>query len=141
MAKVILVCGPIASGKTEYAKRLIAGCRGILLSVDEIMLALFGSDAGDGHDALVERGQAYLLAKAVELVGRGVDVVLDWGFWTAEERREVTAFWGSRNICVQWHCMEVSRDVLERNLARRNREIEAGSVKFYYFDDALAARF
>lgn len=50
MAKVILLCGKIDCGKTTYAYRLIKDSCAVLLSIDEIMLALYGQDAGEKHD-------------------------------------------------------------------------------------------
>ena len=47
MAKVILTCGKLGCGKTTYAKRLCAERGAVLLSADELMLALFGQDAGE----------------------------------------------------------------------------------------------
>ena len=50
MAKIFLMCGKICSGKTTYARKLREQNKAVILSADEIMLALFGSDAGDKHE-------------------------------------------------------------------------------------------
>ena len=42
MGKAILICGKICSGKSTYAARLKKETNAVLLSVDEIMLDLFG---------------------------------------------------------------------------------------------------
>ena len=47
MGKVILICGKICGGKTTYAKSLIKANSAVLLSTDEITVALYGPDAGD----------------------------------------------------------------------------------------------
>ncbi len=54
MAKVFLICGKICCGKSTYAKRLQAENNAVLLSVDEIMLAVFGLYAGEKHDEYTE---------------------------------------------------------------------------------------
>ena len=41
MAEVIMMCGRICSGKSTYAKRLSREKNAVILSVDEITLALF----------------------------------------------------------------------------------------------------
>ena len=41
MSKVIMTCGLICCGKSTYAKKLQAEQNGIILSVDDITLALF----------------------------------------------------------------------------------------------------
>jgi len=42
LSKVILICGKICSGKTTYAKNIAQNMNAIILSVDELMLSLFG---------------------------------------------------------------------------------------------------
>ena len=66
MAKVILICGKICSGKSTYAEQMRVQNHAALLSVDEITLALFGQHCGDKHDDYVERTQNYLLDKSLE---------------------------------------------------------------------------
>lgn len=55
MAKVYLSCGKISSGKTTHSKVFRAEHKAVILSVDEITLALFGQDAGDKLDYYVEK--------------------------------------------------------------------------------------
>lgn len=45
--KVYLMCGKICSGKSTHAAALRIQHHAAVLSVDEITLALFGTDAGD----------------------------------------------------------------------------------------------
>ena len=59
MVKVILICGKICSGKTTYTKRLMKSNKAVLLSVDEIMLALFGQHIGEKHDEMCEKERIY----------------------------------------------------------------------------------
>ena len=77
MAKVILVCGRICCGKTTYAHRLAKERRATVLSVDEVMLAMFGQHCGDMHDTYAARTKQYLLAKAAELIASG-RVQVNW---------------------------------------------------------------
>ena len=77
MAKVILICGKICSGKTTYANKLKAESGAVLLSVDEVMLTLFGQHCGDRHDEYAAKTKEYLYAKSLELLGMGIDVILD----------------------------------------------------------------
>ena len=86
MAKVFLICGKICSGKSTYSEKLRKEHGAVLLSVDEITLNLFGQHCGDEHDNYVERTEKYLFEKSLEILEVGVNVILDWGFWTKEER-------------------------------------------------------
>lgn len=141
MAKVILICGKICSGKTEYAKSLIKTNPAVLLSVDEITLALFGSNGGKAHDLAVDKTQKYLYKKSLQIVEAGINVILDWGFWTHEDRQEANTFFNKYMVMVEWHYVDTSDEILRKNLNKRNREIEEGQSLSYYFDDELATRF
>ena len=103
MAKVYLICGKICCGKTTYAQKLCKEKNAVLLSVDEIMLALFGQHCGDKHDEYVERTEKYLLNKSMEVINKDINVVFDWGFWTKAERESAKEFYKSRNIECELH--------------------------------------
>ena len=98
MAEIIALCGKICCGKTTCARRLCREKRAALLSMDEVMLALFPPYLGDRHEEIAARVRAMLLAKAAELVGVGVNVVLDWGFWSRAGRDDLRAFCRERGI-------------------------------------------
>ncbi|MBQ2834678.1 MAG: ATP-binding protein [Clostridia bacterium] len=141
MARAILVCGRIASGKSTYARRLMEHGAYVLLSVDEITLALFDGHIGRKHDDIVERTQKYLLAKSLELLGQGISVILDWGFWMRQERDEARAFYAAHGFACEFHQIDVSERVWRRNIEKRNREIMEGKTSAYFVDDALAEKF
>ncbi len=141
MAKVILICGKICSGKTTYAKRMINERKAVLLSVDEITLALFGQYIGEKHDEIVEKTQAYLFEKACEILSAGITVIFDWGFWTQEERQYATNYFKDRNISIEWHYVSVSDEVWRHNLKKRNSRIVNGVEDFYYINDGIADKF
>ena len=95
MPKVIMTCGKLCSGKTTYAKKKKKEGKDVILSIDEIMLTVFGQDAGEKHDDYVAKAQEYLYKKSLELIGSGTDVILDWGFWTKAERDRARKFYSS----------------------------------------------
>ena len=141
MAKIIFICGKICSGKTTYAKSLIKVNSAVLLSIDEITVALFGTDAGEEHDSIVEKTEKYLYQKSLEIIDSGINVIFDWGFWTQEERQEASAFYKKYNIDYEWHYIDASVEKLRENLNKRNHAVEQGKTAFYYFDDELANEF
>lgn len=141
MAKVILVCGRICSGKTTYTDSLCTGGKAVSLSIDELMLAMLDPYLGDMHDVYTARAEKYLLEKAVEIVATGCDVVLDWGFWTKAQRREIKEFYRSRGIKRELHYLDVPDDEWHRRLEKRNRLVEQGATDAYYVDENLAAKF
>ncbi|MBR3869076.1 MAG: ATP-binding protein [Clostridia bacterium] len=141
MAKVILICGKICCGKTTYAKKLCTQNNAVLLSVDEITLALFGQHCGDKHDECVERTEKYLFNKSMEFINKDINVVLDWGFWTKAERKSVKEFYKSRDIECELHYIEISDETWKYRLNKRNIAVLAEETSAYYVDENLAAKF
>lgn len=140
MAKAILICGKICSGKSTYARRLRQETGAAVLSVDEIMIALFGLYAGEKHDEYAARTEAYLLGKSLELVAAGIGVVLDWGFWGRASRAEAKAFFTSRGVACEMHYLDVSEAVWRMRLEERNRRVKAGEASAYLVDENLARK-
>ena len=141
MAKVILICGKICSGKSTYAEQLRVLNNAVLLSTDEITLALFGQHCGDKHDDYVERTQNYLFNKSLELIEVGINVILDWGFWLKEERDYAREFYNSRNIPCEFHYINISDETWKARLKKRNSAILAKETNAYFIDDNLAGKF
>ena len=127
MTRVLLLCGGTGAGKTTYAQRWEVAGGGVRLSIDEWMLALHG----DGllrteFDAKMAALKTQQLEIVRQLVPLGVEVMLDWGFWKAEERQRVGAQLrglGAKPIVV-W--LDVSPRVAWRNLQVRNAAAAAG---------------
>ena len=134
MAKVILICGKPCSGKTTYAKSLLKANSAVILSTDEIGFALFGAYGLYEHGCVVEKLVKYLYGKSLEIIEAGINVIIDWGFWTQSERQEITTFYKKHNVAFEWHYIDVPNEVLRENLNKRNNEIEKGLTQSYYFD-------
>lgn len=141
MAKVFLICGKICCGKSTYAEQLRLEQNAILLSVDEIMLAVFGLYAGDKHDEYAERLQNYLLEKSVEIIRTGYSVILDWGFWTRGKRISTKEYYTSRNITCELHYIDICDSVWQAQIAQRNQLVLAGKTLAYLIDENLAVKF
>ncbi len=141
MAKVFLICGKICSGKSTYAKQLQAADQSVILSVDEIMLAVFGLYAGEKHDEYAANVRHYLFQKSLEVIQAGVDVILDWGFWTKAGRNEAKAFYRSRNIECELHYLDLADEVWQARINQRNQSVIAGETTAYIVDSNLAAKF
>lgn len=137
MAKVYLICGKIGCGKSTYAKKLMKKHNAVLLSIDEIMLAIFDQDAGENHDFYRKRLLEYLYHKSLELVASGISVILDFGFWTYQERANTRKFFQSKNIPVEFHYLNISHDEWEKRLAKRNAEVSKNESKAYLVDEGL----
>lgn len=141
MARVILICGGLCCGKTTYAERLRGEGRAVILSVDELMLSMFGPDAGADHDKYAARAQSYLFALAESVLEAGVDVILDWGFWTRRSREAAREYFGARGIPCELHYIDIGEAEWRARIAKRNGDVERGDVRAYFVDDGLAAKF
>ena len=137
MAKAYLLCGKICSGKTTFAAELKERTHAVLLSCDEITWQLFHNELGEQHDRMTASIQKYLLEKSVEIIQAGADVILDWGFWTAAERRTVREFFARQGIPAEWYYMAVTPQVWEKNIAKRNAAVLAEKSHDYFVDEGL----
>src|SRR5262249_27059968 len=88
MPTVFLLCGLPTSGKTTLARQLEAN-GAARFTLDERMLAkydltIFDKDYGPRSMEEKER----IWREALELLRRGMDVVLDWSLWSRGLRSE-----------------------------------------------------
>lgn len=137
MAKVFLICGKICSGKTVYSKKLAKKYNAVLLSCDELDYFVFHHSLGENHDVVMARVQNFLHKKAIDILSVGSNVVLDWGFWSKANRDEVSKFYRSNNIPLEWHYIDVSEEQWKRNIESRNKDVNAGETTDYYVDQGL----
>lgn len=138
MSKVIAICGKICSGKTYYANKIREKENAVILSTDEVTYDLTDNKQGKGYEEFANRVNAYLMKKTVELVNIGCNVILDWGFWTANGRRETTEYFKSKNVEIEWHYIDISDESWEKNIEERNKRIELGNGgSDFYVDEGL----
>lgn len=137
MPKVILICGKICVGKSTYAEKLRVESKAVLLSVDEIMLAVFGQYAGERHDEYVRNVQQYIFDKSLEILQAGADVLLDCGFWTKGHRDYSKEFYRQRGIPCELHLIDISGEEWQRRIEKRNAAISAGRTDAYFVDENL----
>ncbi|MCX4256121.1 MAG: ATP-binding protein [Oscillospiraceae bacterium] len=137
MPKVILICGKICVGKSTYAEKLREEGNAVLLSVDEIMLAVFGQYAGERHDEYVRNVQQYIFDKSLEILQAGADVLLDCGFWTKAHRDYSKEFYGRHGISCELHFIDISGEEWRRRIEKRNGAVSAGDKNAYFVDENL----
>lgn len=129
MAKVILVCGKVCSGKSTYAKAIKEKYNAILLSYDELMQAVLPDQQTEVSKTLQAGIQEYLFAKSEELIKADVSVIMDLGFETREDRMNASTFYHQRQIEFEWHYVEDSERIWKKNILNRNQKIRAGILK------------
>lgn len=137
MATLHLICGTICTGKTTYARRMMAQSPALLLSVDEVTLALAPVLAPENHDSATVCVKHYLMEKAKETLAAGLDVIFDWGFWKAADRAALEAELNRLRIAHVWHYIDVSEKIWESRIAKRNKAVELGEDSAYFVDEGL----
>jgi predicted kinase len=117
MATLFLICGLPGSGKSTLARQLEQEHRALRLVPDEWMARI----AGDGHDepkrAAIEAIQWDLAQRVLAL---GLDVILENGFWSRDERDEIRARAAELGVPVTLFYLDVPRAELVRRLGARN---------------------
>lgn len=136
MSKVIMTCGKICCGKSTYARYLQAAGNAVILSIDEITLALFPDGAGEMHDVYARRAEQYLLSLSLQVLKTGADVILDWGLWTRAQRDRLRRFWTEHGVEYEIHYLRVSPEEWERRIRKRNAE-NAEEPAAYFVDGGL----
>ena len=138
MGKAYLICGKICSGKSYYAKSLKEKYNAVILSTDEATFDLINNDQGEFYNIFAARVNRYLMKKTVEICKAGANVILDWGFWAAQNRVDISEYFNANEISYEWHYVDVSDEVWNRNICERNKRIEEGNGgSDFYVDEGL----
>jgi predicted kinase len=128
VATLFLICGLPGAGKTTLAKRLEREAGALRLTPDEWIAALL-EDAADTAelDRLRDPVEAVQWTVAARTLALGVDVVVDWGFWSRAERDDfrarATALGARAEVCY----LAAEREDLWARLSARNAALPPGT--------------
>ena len=138
MAKVILVCGKICSGKSYYSKHIKDSLNAVIISPDEATYELINNEQGEFYDIFSEKLIKYLTKKVGEIVTSGANVIFERGLWTKEERKKVVKYYNDRNIECEIHYVSVDNETWMKNIAERNKKVkEIKETSDFYIDEGL----
>ncbi|TCC22604.1 AAA family ATPase [Kribbella speibonae] len=121
MAGLVLIVGLPGAGKTSWAKRVEDERKALRFTPDEWMDALFNTNEFNGRRWVLESQLFWgVAARALALE---VDVILDYGCWSREERdlfrTRAQALGASAEIVV----LDLPFEVLWERLERRNADL------------------
>ncbi len=139
MAKVVLLCGKICSGKSTYASELNKNNEYVILSSDDLMLPLSNYLCGDYDEALAVFVD-YFKCKACEIVRAGANVIFDFGSWSKVSREEMKSYFAEQGIKTEMHYIKASDEIWHKRIEKRNCEVKLGLTKAYYVDEGLKAK-
>lgn len=130
MTTLHLMIGLPCSGKTTYATELAKQEKALLLTPDVWQLKLFGHDfPGPYHDKRHSDIESIMWDLAKNVLALGTSVILDFGFWSREERDDFRSRAACLGVGFKLHYMDVPRDELYRRLEHRNKNLPADSFK------------
>ena len=117
MSTLHLICGLPGSGKTTLARRLEHEIPALRLAPDEWMAHIVEDRYYETKRAAVEAVQWDIPAR---LLGLGVDVILENGFWSRSERDDFRSRAAALEAETKVHFLDVPYDVLLKRLALHN---------------------
>lgn len=117
---IYLMCGFLGFGKTTLAQRLEEELPALRLTHDEIMLKRYGR-MPDDFQARYKEVDAFIRQEAAKAVGRGQNVVLDYGFWNKAKRAEYFQWAKTLTPNVQFYAVICDIDTARERVAERSR--------------------
>jgi predicted kinase len=112
-----LICGLPGAGKTTLARQLENSLPALRLGPDEWMSRILGDGYEEEKRAAIEAVQWDIAARALRL---GVDVILENGFWTRQDRDHFRSRAAELGAKTNVHFLDVPHAELSRRLAARN---------------------
>ena len=120
MPTLHLMCGLPCAGKTTLAKRLETEHNALRLTPDEWHIALFGPEPDDERHTQIEGVMWTVAARVLQL---GQDVILDFGFWSREERYDFRARAAALGADCRVHYLPATLQTLQQRAVRRNAQL------------------
>lgn len=138
MAKVIITCGKICSGKSFYSNKIKQELNAVVISPDEATFELINNEQGEFYNKFSERLNKYLTRKVGEIVKAGANVIFERGLWTHKDRKEIREYYRSNGIDCELHYVFVDDETWKQNITERNQRILDGNGGAdFYLDEGL----
>ena len=138
MAKVILICGKICSGKTYYSNMIKDKYNAVIISPDEATYELINNEQGEFYNIFSAKLNKYLTKKVGEIVKSGANVIFERGLWNKEDRINTKKYYKEKNIECEIHYVYVDNETWKKNIAERNKRVQEGrGGSDFYLDEGL----
>ncbi len=121
MATIHLMVGFMGFGKTTIAKELEKKLSAVRLTHDEIMRERYGRNPDD-FQAKYKAVDEYIRGETAKYIAQGRDVILDYGFWTHEKRKEYYNWAKTLTDSVLFHLTECDKNEAKRRVLQRSSE-------------------
>jgi predicted kinase len=114
------MCGLPCAGKTTLAKQLEIEHHALRLTPDEWQIALFGPEPDDERHTQIEAVMWTVAARVLQL---GQDVILDFGFWSHEERDDFRTRAAALGADCRVHYLSATLPTLQARAEQRNAQL------------------
>ena len=127
---VYLICGFVGAGKTTLAKKLEEKTGAVRITKDEWSIHFIGNDpAIDGYTEWDAKITELSRNFAFQLVEKGIDVIIDEGFWEKETRakmkKRIEAL-GAREVL---YYLDTPIETIRERIVGRNSNLTKDSFK------------
>ena len=127
---VYLICGFIGAGKTTFAKKLEEKIGAVRITKDEWSIRFIGNDPTiDGYAEWDTKIIELSRDVAFQLAEKGIDVIMDVGFWEkdtrAEMKRRIEAI-GAKGVL---YYLDTPIETIRERVVRRNNNLTKESFK------------
>jgi predicted kinase len=137
---VYLICGFIGAGKSTFSKKLEERTGAVRISKDEWSIRLIGNDPTiDGYAEwdrkIIELSRDF----AIYLAERGIDVIMDEGFWEKETRDEMRRRIDAISAKAVMFYVECPIEIARKRVVGRNQNLtkDAFEINNEMFDGYL----
>lgn len=121
-AKLYLLCGKIAAGKSTLARQLATRPNTLLISEDHWTSTLFGEDLKtiDDYSRLSERLRSAMGPHVITILKLGVSVVLDFPANVVSYRAWMRSLFTEAKVAHELHYLDTPDNVCRQRLIVRN---------------------
>ena len=127
---VYLICGFIGAGKTAFAKKLEEKTGAVRITKDEWSIRLIGNDPTiHGYAEWDTKIIGLSRDVAFQLAEKGIDVIIDEGFWEKETRDEMRRRTGTIGAKAVMYYLDTPIETIRERVVGRNDNFTKDSFK------------
>ena len=127
---VYLICGFIGAGKTTFAKKLEEKTGAVRITKDEWSIRFIGNEPTiDGYEEWDQKICGLSRDVAFQLAEKGIDVIIDEGFWEKELRDEMRRRTSTIGAKAVMYYVETPIETIRERVVGRNNNLTKDSFK------------
>ena len=127
---VYLICGFIGAGKTTFAKKLEEKTGAVRITKDEWSIRFIGNDPTiDRYEEWDHKICGLSRDVAFQLAEKGIDVIIDEGFWAKEQRDEMRRRTSTIGAKAVMYYVETPIETIRERVLGRNNNLTKESFK------------